>query len=41
MGTRGHVAAEEEQTLSLTINDWKEVPMHFGVSEISTNSKKL
>lgn len=41
MGARGHVPAEEEQTLSLTVNNQEEVPMHFGVSKVDINTEKL
>lgn len=41
MGARGHVPAEEEQTLSLTVNYQEEVPMHFGVSKVDINTEKL
>jgi len=41
MGARGRVPAEEELTLSLAINNHKEVPTHFTVIKLGINTKKL
>lgn len=36
-----HAPTEEEQSLSLTINNQIDVPIHFGVSKVDTSTEKL